>query len=134
MATILYRSNNWGEPLGVLPYLTFINEEDVDGTDMLTVVTRGWASKRDRLLWQDVNGDWHEHIVDASVTERQDGVLVTTLTCSNSISELFGQSLSSTTWDGTYYGNPDGLLDIVITGSQWTLGDNDTFDGVDIEI
>ena len=134
MATILYRSNNWGEPLGALPYLTFAHDEDVDGTDMLTVVTRGWASKRDRLLWQDVNDEWHEHIVDAAVTERQDGVLVTTITCSNSISELFGQSLSSTTWDGTYYGNPDGLLDIVLDGTQWEMGDNGTFDGVDIEI
>ncbi len=134
MSVIIRRCDNWGEPIGVLPYLTFVHEEDLDGTDMLTVTTTGWANKRDRLLWMDVNHVWHEHIVDAAVTERQNGVLVTTLTCSNSISELFGMVYASTNYSGSYFAGVDGHLSTFVLGTQWKVRGSDIFNAVDMEL
>lgn len=74
---------------GVLTYDNAVHEEDLDGADKLTVVTRRNAAKRDRLVWQDNAGYWHEHIVDEISTTHSGGAKRHTLTCSNSISELF---------------------------------------------
>ena len=74
---------------GVLTYESAVHEEDLDGADKLTVVTRRNVAKRDRLVWQDNAGYWHEHIVDEISTTHSGGAKRHTLTCSNSISELF---------------------------------------------
>lgn len=74
---------------GVLTYDSAVHEEDLDGADKLTVVTRRNAAKRDRLVWKDNAGYWHEHIVDEISTTHSGGAKRHTLTCSNSISELF---------------------------------------------
>lgn len=89
MSTQILWYDEQERPKGVLAYDSAVHEEDLDGADKLTVVTRRNAAKRDRLVWQDNAGYWHEHIVDEISTTHKGGAKRHTLTCSNSISELF---------------------------------------------
>lgn len=134
-ATIWWYAND-GSPKGVLPYDDAVHEEDVDGTDRLTVVCRKRPSKRDKLVWQDNVGKWHEHMVDHT-TEDHSGHDRVTVECLNSIAELIGVEVDVRDKDNDEVGkaktNVTTHLTNILKGTRWDVGDCSGFGVFEIE-
>ena len=128
-STMIYRCSNAGENLGALPYESAIHDEDLSGADRLTVKTFASISKRDRLVWQDNAGDWHEHMADNPKRSHSGGRAVTTCDCSNSISELYGVIANGTRLSGSV----QAVLTALLSGTRWTVGACSDFGTVEIE-
>ena len=128
--TEIWRFANGGASLGPLPYDSAVHEEDLDGTDKLTVVTRHDPQKRDRLVWQDASGAWHEHMVDSTRRTHGSAKPRTEATCSNSVSELFGVYATGTLLKSSV----QGILSTLLNGTRWTAGTCDDFGVVELEV
>lgn len=87
---VLRRNDPWGHTLGIVQAIEATHDDQTNGADTLTVTCYGTLDKYDMILWRDVAGDWHEHMVD-SVRETHDmvGKPITTATCLNSINLLY---------------------------------------------
>ncbi len=118
MAATIFWYDNSGNSKGILSYDDAVHEEDLDGSDMLTVTTRQLPYKRDRLLWQDSAGVWREQMVDETVREHKNARPRTVAKCSNSISELYGV-LAEGTKDKT---TVQAHLNTLLGGTRWTSG------------
>lgn len=130
MAASIFRFTNGGEALGMLKYEEAVHEEDLDGTDKLVVTSQATPAKRDRLLWQDNSGTWHEHMVDTTVKKHAEKRPRTESTCSNSISELYGVIASGTKFKGSV----QGIMNKLLEGTRWTAGVCSNFKTVEIEV
>lgn len=130
MATSIFRFTNSGEALGMLKYDEAVHEEDLDGTDKLTVTSQVTPAKRDRLVWRDNSGAWHEHMVDTTVKKHGENRPRTESTCSNSISELYGVIASGTKLKGTV----QQIMTALLSGTRWTVGNCSDFGTVQIEV
>lgn len=126
----IYRYANDGESIGILPYRRAEHTEDLDGTDRLTVETDVWVSKRERLVWQDNTGEWHEHMVDKPSKSHKGGRAVTSIDSSNSISELFGIIASGTKLKASV----GSILSSLLSGTRWEAGSCSDFGTVEIEV
>lgn len=116
--TPIYRYSPSGQSLGMLAYDTATHDEDLNGSDKLTVKCRSSVGYNERLLWQDNGGRWREHIVDDVVLTHSGGRPRFELTCSNSISELFGVIAS-----GTHVaGGTKHVLSLLVQGTRWQAG------------
>lgn len=130
MAASIFRFTNGGEALGMLKYEEAVHEEDLDGTDKLVVTSQATPAKRDRLVWQDNSGLWHEHMVDTTVKKHAEKRPRTESTCSNSISELYGVIASGTKFKGSV----QGIMNKLLEGTRWTAGECSNFGTVEIEV
>jgi len=130
MEAVIYRYTNAGESLGVLAYDAATHEEDLDNSDMLTVTASEEPSKRDRLVWQDAGGVWHEHMVDSAKRVHSNGRPKSEITCSNSICELFGTPAAGTKLTGSV----QALLAHLLSGTRWTCGTCSDFGNVELEV
>lgn len=129
MDTIIYRYAPNGKPKGALAYISAVHEEDLDGSDKLTVLSDREPAKHERLVWQDNAGYWHEHIVDGAVDSSKGKNLRFESTCSNSISELFGVRASGTSSRNTVQGHLNALL----AGTRWKAGNCSDFGMIELE-
>lgn len=130
MSTTIYRYSNDGSNLGILPYDSAIHDEALDGTDKLTVVSEVNPTKRDRLVWQDAGGVWHEHMVDATKRTHAGKGARTESVCSNSISELFGKIASGTKLRTSV----QNIVSVLLAGTRWTEGYCSDFGVVEFEL
>lgn len=126
----IFRYANDGTNLGVLKYDEAIHEEDLDGTDKLTVTSVANTMKRDRLVWLDAGGAWHEHMVDSTRRVHAGKGARTESTCSNSISELYGVIAQGQ----SYRMHVDVLLATLLEGTRWTVLAGDDFGIVEFEV
>lgn len=112
-----------GEPLGRVRALGATHEEGLDGTDTLTVDTFYDLQKGQRVLWKDVTGTIHEHIVDSTERTHNDaGKPITRATCINSIAETYGDYIDDTRpSQGASVSAALGAY-IAASGTRWTLG------------
>ena len=87
---VLRRNDPWGHTIGVVRAIDATHDDQTNGADTLTVRCYGRLDKYDMILWQDVAGAWHEHMVD-SVRETHDSGSnpVCEATCINSINLLY---------------------------------------------
>lgn len=136
--TTIFRYDNLGNSLGVLDYDEATHEEDLDGLDTLTVKCRDAIGKRERLVWKDNGGYWHEHIVDSTVRDHGRNRARTTAKCSNSINELYGVMVDNEADDGTMFGKRQStvqnLLAFLLKGTRWSVGNCGSFGAVKIEV
>lgn len=84
--------DRWENQIGTVSGIVSAKHSDeAGGEDTLTIKAEQPLSKGQRIVWADGRGLWHEHIVDSTLEEREGGGRVyTTATCSNSISETWG--------------------------------------------
>lgn len=113
------------EPLGRIRPLSATHEEGLDGTDTLTIETLDAVEKGQRVVWRDVAGTWHEHVVDSTETRHDGkGKPITTATCINSICETYGDYID----DKRPTGSASAILSAYLsaaTGTRWALGTTD---------
>lgn len=129
MDAVIYWYTNAGTSKGVLTYDEGVHEEDLDNTDMLTLTTECLPSKRDRLVWQDAAGTWHEHMVDSTKRSHRDSRPRTIVQCSNSIAELYGVRARGSVATTTVQAHLANLL----SDTRWTAGTCDVTDTVKME-
>lgn len=129
METSVFRYSNGGASLGMLKYDDAVHEEDLDGTDKLVVVCEANLNKRDKLVWRDSAGTWHEHMVDSIRRTHAGRKPRSEATCSNSISELFGVQASGTVSTRSVQSHLAALL----SGTRWTAGSCSNFGNVKLE-
>lgn len=128
--TPIFHYYNDGTRLGMVKYDSAVHEEDLNGSDKLTITSEQLLWKRDRLLWQDSSGEWHEHIVDHSMGGHHGKRQVVTHECSNSISELFGVECQGTVYDG----DVGYVLRNILEGTRWDTDKCSKFGTVRIEV
>lgn len=130
MAATIFRYDNAGRTIGILPYDSATHTEALDGTDKLVVVSEDSPTKRDRLVWQDESGLWHEHMVDATRRTHGAGGARTESTCSNSINELYGVIVN---WTKIRTRIED-VIATILSGTTWYIGDCSNFGVVEMEL
>ena len=130
MAATIFWYDNAGNGLGTLPYDGATHDEALDGTDKLTVTSRVNPAKRDKLVWMDDGGAYHEHIVDATRRTHAGKGARTEITCSNSVSELFGVLAQGT----RLHASAQDIMSTLLSGTRWGVGACDDFGVVEIEV
>lgn len=129
-STTIYRYAPDGTPLGALDYVDATHEEDLDGTDMLEVTCDADVRKRDRLVWRDGSGTWHEHLVDSARREHSGTRARTRARCSNSVSELYLIRAEGTVLEGS----ARQILGWILGPTRWRAADGDVRDWVRLEV
>lgn len=130
MAVDIWRFSNDGKSLGPLHYDSATHEEDLDGTDKLTVITRQDPQKRERLVWKDASGRWHEHMVDNTRRTHSTAKPRTEAVCSNSVAELFGAYTSGTVLRASV----QSIVSTLLANTRWTAGTCGDFGVVELEV
>lgn len=113
------RFNRWGENLGRLDVSEAEHLESLDGTDELNVTCSDDVNKGDRIVWIDLRGVCHEHIVDETTrTHDATSKTATKATCINSINELWDDWVD----DKRPSGAVDAAISAVLSGTRWEVG------------
>ena len=119
MAVNVTRFSIDGQNLGQLRLFQMEHADALDGTDQIIVTCYNDLQKHDRLVWQDKQGLWHEHIVDEPKRTHDDvGRPTTTATCINSIAETWDDYIV----DVRLSGGVQLALDRILLGTRWTAG------------
>lgn len=113
------RFNRWGENLGRLDVSEAEHLESLDGTDELNITCSDDVSKGDRIVWIDLRGVCHEHIVDeTSRTHDASSKTATKAVCINSINELWDDWVD----DKRPSGAVEAAISAVLSGTRWDVG------------
>lgn len=113
------RFSRWGENLGRLDVSEAEHLESLDGTDELNITCSDDINKGDRIVWIDLRGVCHEHIVDeTSRTHDSTSKTATKATCINSINELWDDWVD----DKRPSGAVDAAISAVLSGTRWEVG------------
>lgn len=113
------RFSRFGVILGRVTVYEATHEENLEGTDTLTLVCAEELAKGERIVWQDRKSVWHEHIVDEPTrTHDANGNPLTTAVCINSIAELWGDYLDDVRPSGSVYT----VLSRILSGTRWSAG------------
>ncbi|MDO4437547.1 MAG: phage tail protein [Coriobacteriaceae bacterium] len=113
------RFSRWGENLGRLHVSEALHADALDGTDELKVTCDEDLQKGDRIVWVDLQGACHEHMVDEFERVHDDsGKPKTKATCINSIAETWDDWVD----DKRPSGSVSVALTSVLTGTRWTVG------------
>lgn len=113
------RFNRWGDNLGRLTVSAATHTDALDGTDELNITCAEDLVKGDRVVWIDLQGACHEHIVDTiDRVHDDDGAPETQAVCINSVNE---------TWDDWLDDKrPSGSVSVVLTSiladTRWEVG------------
>lgn len=84
------RFNRWGDNLGRLTVSAATHTDALDGTDELNITCAEDLVKGDRVVWIDLQGVCHEHIVDTiDRVHDDDGAPETQAVCINSVNETW---------------------------------------------
>ena len=82
------RFNRWGDNLGRLTVSAATHTDALDGTDELNITCAEDLVKGDRVVWIDLQGVCHEHIVDTiDRVHHDDDAPETHAVCINSVNE-----------------------------------------------
>lgn len=113
------RFNRWGDNLGRLTVSAATHTDALDGTDELNITCAEDLVKGDRVVWIDLQGVCHEHIVDTiDRVHDDDGAPETQAVCINSVNE---------TWDDWLDDKrPSGIVSVALTSiledTRWEVG------------
>lgn len=113
------RFSRWGENLGRLDVSEAEHLESLDGADELNITCSDDVNKGDRIVWIDLRGVCHEHIVDeTSRAHDSTSKTATKATCINSINELWDDWVD----DKRPSGAVDAAISAVLSGTRWEVG------------
>lgn len=113
------RFSRWGDNLGRLTVTDAKHTNALDGTDELSLTCAEDLAKGDRIVWLDLQGVCHEHIVDTARRTHDDkGAPATQATCINSINETWDDWID----DKRPSGSVSVALTSILAGTRWTVG------------
>lgn len=113
------RFSRWGENLGRLTVSAATHADALDGTDELKITCAEDLVKGDRVVWIDLQGVCHEHIVDTvDRVHDDDGASETQATCINSINETWDDWLD----DKRPSGSVSVALSSILADTRWEVG------------
>lgn len=113
------RFSRWGDNLGRLTVSAATHTDALDGTDELNITCAEDLTKGDRVVWIDLQGACHEHIVDTiERVHDDDGAPETQATCINSVNETWDDWLD----DKRPSGSVSVALASVLADTRWEVG------------
>lgn len=113
------RFSRWGDNLGRLTVSAATHADALDGTDELKITCAEDLVKGDRIVWIDLQGACHEHIVDTiDRTHDDDGALKTQAVCINSVNETWDDWLD----DKRPSGSVSVALASILADTRWEVG------------
>ena len=113
------RFNRWGDNLGRLAVSAATHTDALDGTDELKITCADDIAKGDRIVWIDLQGRCHEHIVDETERVHDDaGDPETQANCINSIAETWDDWID----DKRPSGDATAALASILAGTRWEVG------------
>ena len=113
------RFNRWGDNLGRLTVSAATHTDALDGTDELNITCAEDLVKGDRIVWIDLQGTCHEHIVDTiDRVHDDDGAPETQAVCINSINETWDDWLD----DQRPSGSVAVALASILADTRWEVG------------
>ncbi len=113
------RFSRWGDNLGRLTVSAATHADALDGTDELKITCAEDLVKGDRVVWIDLQGVCHEHIVDTvDRVHDDDGAPETQATCINSINETWDDWLD----DKRPSGSVSVALSSILADTRWEVG------------
>ena len=92
--------------------------QSTDGTETLSLTCIDHIDKDDRIIYQDDEGTWHEHIATTIDEQRSDTIPYTKATCESSLIETAGNIIHNPTLTGT----ATTLVDQALQNSGWQRG------------
>lgn len=113
------RFNRWGDNLGRLTVSAATHTDALDGTDELNITCAEDLVKGDRVVWIDLQGVCHEHIVDTiDRAHDDDGAPETQAVCINSVNETWDDWLD----DKRPSGGVSIALASILADTRWEVG------------
>lgn len=113
------RFNRWGDNLGRLTVSGATHTDALDGTDELNIACAEDLVKGDRVVWIDLQGVCHEHIVDTIYrVHDDDGAPETQAVCINSVNETWDDWLD----DKRPSGSVSVALTSILADTRWEVG------------
>lgn len=113
------RFNRWGDNLGRLTVSDAKHTDALDGTDELNITCAEDLVKGDRIVWIDLQGVCHEHIVDTiDRVHDDDGAPETQAVCINSVNETWDDWLD----DKRPSGSVSVALTSILEDTRWEVG------------
>lgn len=113
------RFNRWGDNLGRLTVSAATHADALDGTDELSITCAEDLVKGDRVVWIDLQGVCHEHIVDTiDRVHDDDGAPETQAVCINSVNETWDDWLD----DKRPSGSVAVALASILADTRWEVG------------
>lgn len=113
------RFNRWGDNLGRLTVSAATHTDALDGTDELNITCAEDLVKGDRIVWIDLHGVCHEHIVDTiDRVHDDDGAPETQAACINSVNETWDDWLD----DKRPSGSVSVALASILADTRWEVG------------
>ena len=113
------RFNRWGDNLGRLTVSAATHTDALDGTDELNITCAEDLVKGDRVVWIDLQGVCHEHIVDTiDRVHDDDGAPETQAVCINSVNETWDDWLDDKRPSGSVSVAPTSILE----DTRWEVG------------
>ena len=130
------RFSRWGDNLGRLTVSAATHTDALDGTDELGITCAEDLVKGDRIVWIDLQGVCHEHIVDTvDRVHDDDGAPETQAVCINSVNETWDDWLD----DKRPSGSVSVALSSILADTRWEVGTCDqggrashTFDHISV--
>lgn len=113
------RFSRWGDNLGRLTVSAATHADALDGTDELKITCAEDLVKGDRVVWIDLQGVCHEHIVDTvDRVHDDDGAPETQAVCINSVNETWDDWLD----DKRPSGSVTVALTSILADTRWEVG------------
>lgn len=113
------RFSRWGDNLGRLTVSAATHTDALDGTDELNITCAEDLVKGDRVVWIDLRGVCHEHIVDTiDRVHDDDGAPETQAVCINSVNETWDDWLD----DKRPSGSVSVALASILADTRWEVG------------
>lgn len=113
------RFNRWGDNLGRLTVSAATHTDALDGTDELNITCAEDLVKGDRVVWIDLQGVCHEHIVDTiDRVHDDDDAPETQAVCINSVNETWDDWLD----DKRPSGSVSVALTSILADTRWEVG------------
>lgn len=113
------RFSRWGDNLGRLTVSAATHADALDGTDELHITCAEDLVKGDRVVWIDLQGVCHEHIVDTiDRVHDDDGAPETQAVCINSVNETWDDWLD----DKRPSGSVAVALASILADTRWEVG------------
>lgn len=113
------RFSRWCDNLGRLTVSAATHTDALDGTDELSITCAEDLVKGDRIVWIDLQGTCHEHIVDTiDRVHDDDGAPETQAVCINSVNETWDDWLD----DKRPSGSVAVALASILADTRWEVG------------
>ena len=113
------RFSRWGDNLGRLTVSAATHTDALDGTDELNITCAEDLVKGERVVWIDLQGVCHEHIVDTiDRVHDDDGAPETQAVCINSVNETWDDWLD----DKRPSGSVSVALTSILADTRWEVG------------